>query len=82
LILDDYEVLTGYPLAAEWQALNGRLPARQRLVPKVPFVAGGEFEIGNLYALDSVEGMCLRASLAVQIRDLPDGAKFRFTVRD
>lgn len=82
LLLDDYEVLTGCPLAAEWQALHGRLLARQRLLPKMPFVAGGGFEIGNLYPLDSVEGMRFRASLAIQIRDLPDGAKIRFTIRE
>jgi hypothetical protein len=82
LLLDDYEFLTGYPVAAEWQALHGRLPARTRLVPKKPFVVGGDYVVGNLYALDAVEGMRFCASLAVQIRDLPDGTKVRFTIRE
>lgn len=78
VVLRDFEILTGYPLAAEWQAGHGRLPARRRLLPKVPFVAGGAFAVENLHELDSVEGMRFRATLALQIRDLPDGTKIRF----
>jgi hypothetical protein len=51
-------------------------------LPKKSFVVGGEFEIGNLYDLDEVEGMRFRASLAIQIRDLPNGAKVRFTIHE
>lgn len=81
-LLRDYEVLTGYPLAHQWQKQNGRLPVGKRLVPKVPFVLGGEFTLDNLRLIDAVEGMRLRADLAVQIKDLPDGAQIRFGVAD
>jgi outer membrane protein assembly factor BamB len=81
-ILDDYEVLTGYPLAHAWQSLHGRLVPGQRLMPKQPFVLGGEFTVENLYALDAVDGMRLRAGLAMQLRDLPDGAKVQWRVVD
>lgn len=82
LILKDYEVLTGYPLAHEWQLANGRLATGMRLVPKVPFVLGGQFTISNLYVLDSLESMRLRANLATQIRDLPDGAQIKWKIVD
>lgn len=81
-ILTDYEVLTGYPLAHEWQSANERLPAGSRLAPKVPFVLGGEFSASNLYALDAAESMRLRAGLATQIRDLPDGAQIKWKIVD
>mgnify|MGYP005864705379 CR=1 FL=1 len=81
-IVGDYEVLTGYPLAHQWQEQNGPLPANKRLLPKVPFVAGGEFELGNLYLADAVEGMKFRAYIANQIKNLPDGAQIRFDVVD
>jgi hypothetical protein len=77
-ILHDYAFLTGHPLAHEWQRVNGKIASGVRLVPKQPFVAGGEFSIENLYPLDAVSAMRLRASIAVQIQDLPDGAKIRF----
>jgi hypothetical protein len=80
VILADYEVLTGYPLAHEWQNLKGRLSPGERLVPKIPFVAGGEFSIENLYLLDSVKAMQSRANLAVQIKDVPDGQAIRLKV--
>lgn len=81
-VLADYNVLTGYPLAQAWQRENGPLPIGMRLIPKTPFVAGGAFELENLYALDSVKAMQFRATLATQIRDLPDGATIRWNVVD
>ena len=77
-IVSDYEVLTGYPLAHQWQEQNGQLPAKKRLLPKLPFVAGGEFVLDNLYLADAVEGMRFRADIANQIKDLPDGAQIKF----
>ncbi|WP_238346708.1 SMI1/KNR4 family protein [Pseudomonas viciae] len=79
-ILVDFDVLTGHPLAHQWQKQNGQLPAGKRLLPKVPFVLGGEFVLDNLYLADAVEGMKLRADIASQIRDLPDGAQIKFNV--
>lgn len=79
-VLADYEMLTGYPLAHEWQARHGALAEGQRLLPKLPFVTGGGFDIDNLYAADAVEGMRARGNLAVQIRDLPDGASISYRI--
>jgi hypothetical protein len=74
LVLADYEVLTGYPLAHAWQLENGPLPAGARLVPKVPFSLGGQFDIPNLYALEVGQSMLLRASWARQLCSVPDGS--------
>ena len=79
-VLGDYEMLTGYPIAHEWQVRHGALVEGQRLVPKQPFVTGGAFDVDNLYAADAIEGMRARGNLAVQIRDLPDGAKISYRI--
>ena len=81
-IIEDYNALTGYPLAHEWQQNNGVLPSNKRLLPRIPFVAGGEFTLENLYLGSSVEGMQFRASIANQIKDLPDGAQIQLNVVD
>jgi hypothetical protein len=81
-LLADYEVLTGHPLAHAWQSQRGPLPPGKRLVPGIPFVCGGEFELNNLLLLDAVKGMHVRANLARQIRDLPDGARIEFKIVD
>lgn len=73
-IVEDYRVRTGWPLAREWQLQYGAIEPGQRLLPKKPFVLGGEFALGNLYKLNEVEGMLFRASIAVQLRDCPDGS--------
>jgi hypothetical protein len=81
-ILLEHEVLTGTELARQWQEANGALPPGKRLAPKVPFVAGGEYEVKNLYAAEPVEAMRFRANLARQIKDLPEGARIQFKVTD
>jgi hypothetical protein len=79
-MMEDYEDLSGYPLAHRWQELNGPITPGSRLVPKIPFVLGGEFNVDNLHELDAVKGMRWRGDLAVQIRDLPDGASIELKV--
>jgi hypothetical protein len=81
-ILEDLEFLTGYPVAHAWQESNGALQAGARLVPRIPFVTGGKYEIANFYQLETVKAMRLRANLATQIRDLPDGADITWKITD
>jgi hypothetical protein len=81
-VLADFRVLTGQPLAHEWQLAHGPLAWGQRLAPRTPFVLGGDFVLENLYAANQIELMRFRGYLALQIKDLPDGAKVKLTVTD
>ncbi|MGH7953647.1 MAG: SMI1/KNR4 family protein, partial [Limisphaerales bacterium] len=80
LICKDYEVLTGYPLARAWQLKHGALPIGKRLIAKLPFVLGGEYNVNNLAAIDAQRGMLIRANLAEQIKHEPDGSKIQFKI--
>ena len=80
LVRDEYEVLTGYPLAHEWQASHVPIKVNHRLCPVIPFVAGGEFSIENLREVEARQGMRLRGDLALQIANLPDGATIDFKI--
>jgi hypothetical protein len=79
-MLDEHEDLSGFPLAHRWQERNGAIVPGSRLVPKIPFVLGGEFAVDNLHSIQAVKGMRWRGDLAVQIRDLPDGASIELKV--
>lgn len=79
-IIQNYEVETGFPLAHSWQEIHGILPLKHRLLPKIPFVLGGEYSLENLFLTEAVEGMKFRANLALQIRDLPDDANINFKI--
>lgn len=79
-ILSDYEYETGYVLAHEWQEQHGPLAKGKQLLPKVPFVLGGAYEVENLYAADALKAMEFRADLWRQIRDLPDGAEVKLKI--
>jgi hypothetical protein len=72
LLSDDY--WTGWSLAHQWQMQNGPLEPGHRLLPKLPFVLGGQFTAENLYSVAAAEGMNYRAGIALQIRGVPDGA--------
>lgn len=80
VILSNYRKETGWPLAHEWQEKNGRLPLGKRLMPKTPFFLGGEYKIENLWAGNPLEGMRFKADLAMQTRNLPDGAKVKLKI--
>lgn len=73
-VLKDYEVVTGYKIAHEWQSRNGKIPSGKRLIPKIPFVVGGEFSIANLYLDGSIAGMIIRSEIAKKINGKKDGS--------
>ena len=79
VILSNHEVETGWPLAHGWLAKNGPLTPGKRLMPKTPFFLGGEYKVDNLWAGDPLEGMRFKANLAIQTRDLPEGAKVKLS---
>lgn len=69
----DIDVQTGRPVILRWQAKYSVLDYGEHLLPKVPFVLGGGYEIDQLYTMQEVKSMRWRASLAVQLRGLSDG---------
>lgn len=81
-VMGDYAAVTGYPLAHDWQVAHGPLPPGKRLVPRIPFVCGGEFAIENLGLMSDVQSMRFRGLLASQLLDLPEGAQIEFEITD
>lgn len=76
-LLEDDRVLTGWPLGHEWQMKHGPIPIGRRLMPGRLFVLGGEFEVGNLAAVDAIEAMLLRGTIAVQLDGVPEKTQVR-----
>jgi hypothetical protein len=80
LFLADWRGFSGYELSHAWQVRNRPLAEGERLIPKVPFVLGGKYDVGNLYAGDIIDAMRFRASLARQVANFPDGTLVRIRV--
>lgn len=78
LVMAEYRELLLWPLAHEWQVLHGPLLPGTRLVPKIPFVLGGEYTVANLYAAECGRALRFYGHIATQIHDLPDGSKIEF----
>lgn len=81
-VLADCDYLTGHGLAHQWQERHGRLPEGSRLIPKVPFVLQGEFDVSNLVAKSELEAITIRAQLASQLHGLKDGETIAFEITD
>ena len=67
-------------MAHEWQAKNGPLQMGERLLPKIPFFMGGEYNIENLWAGNPLEGTRVKGDLATQTRHLPSGSKVKLNI--
>lgn len=76
-LLENYEEDTAWPLAHVWQMSNGVLAPNMRLLPRVPFVLGGEYVVDNLVAVECHQVMEYWGSLYEAIRDVPDGQSVR-----
>lgn len=72
-LIERYGYWTGFPLAWEWQENNGPLPRGQRLFPRRPFVLGGDFEVGNLWAGSTDDNVGFYGYVARHVHDVPDG---------
>ncbi|MGZ7060584.1 MAG: SMI1/KNR4 family protein [Candidatus Angelobacter sp.] len=80
-IMAEYKFETGFPLAHEWQEKNGPLRHGQRLMPKIPFIMGGEYSIDNLWAGNALEGMRFKGDLALQTMHVPEGGDVKLSFR-
>jgi hypothetical protein len=79
-VVADCDFMTGKSLAFQWKERRGLLPKGQRLIPKIPFVCGGEFHIDNLYPMEQCKGMQFRGSFAKQIANVKDGEQIVFKI--
>jgi len=67
-----------HSLVAEAQAKVGPLGPGRKYCLKVPGLLGGEYGGDNLASISLVELVNASGSIALQIKDLPDGSQVRF----
>ena len=79
MVLGDYNYETGYLAAHDWQLRNAPLDPGYRLLPKVPFILGGEYSCENLTSWPMEDAMSQYSALHDQVKSVPDGE--RLTVR-
>lgn len=80
ILTPDYNHYTGVNIAKKWRQEHS-LFWNERLVPKIPFVIGGEYDIVNLYASEYPKYVETNANIAKQIFNLPDGTNIKLTIK-
>jgi hypothetical protein len=76
--LDDYRVVTGHPVMHDWQTRHGAIPRGRRLLPRIPFVLGGSFEVANMVLVGDEAAMRYWASFAHSTHGLANGERVVF----
>ena len=79
-ILLDYNFITGYSVARDWQAVYGALGGRERLFPRKFFIFGGDYVLDNLVKLDSLRAMENYGNIARQIGSVADGSNVKLLI--
>jgi hypothetical protein len=80
-ILSDYNYFTGYSLAHEWQ-LKHILNDDERLNSKQPFILGGEYNINNLFALNTIKIIEYKLNIGIQLLDVKDGDNVNIVIEN
>lgn len=73
LVLKEPAFLVGSELGRAWQQLHGPLAPLERLVPRRPFVLGGDYEVSNLVRCPLRRALALYGSLCEQLTGAADG---------
>jgi hypothetical protein len=81
-LLNDVEFLTGAPVLSAWEQEHGALEPGHRLIPKRPFIFGGEFRADNMVAKEDTTGMRIRAEFWRSTKNLPDGTSVALRLVD
>lgn len=81
-LLRDCNYLTGHGIAHEWQERRGRLANGMRLIPKIPFILQGEFDVSNLVAKPELDAIIIRSQLASKLSGLKNGETINFAITD
>lgn len=76
--IEDWEMLNLVKIAKE---TVGKLNEGEKYCLKLPGVLGGEYKLENIGKVSQLEQIRFSGDLAKQIKDLPDGTKFKLTVK-
>jgi hypothetical protein len=79
VVYERLEYFTGINALKAW-LLNNQFDFNQRLCPKVPFIMGGEFKVGNLYAGRFPDFIKAYANIARQVYNLPEGTEVKLNI--
>lgn len=72
-LLLNYNYYTGYTLAKEWMNINGGLSFDKILMPRIPFILGGEYSVQNLVLYSRNDGFKKKMNLCKKISCFNDG---------
>ena len=76
-LLDDPDGHGTASLALAWQRSHRALEPKERLIPRLLLVAGGDLALTNLMAAESDRAMRIRGPIAKQVHELPPGTTVR-----
>jgi hypothetical protein len=80
VIIEKSNYYSGESILLDWENVLSPIELNQRLVPRTPFVIGGEYSPKNMLAVDCIKTINYNASIARQIYNVPDGTLIELKV--
>lgn len=77
VLMSDIEYYSGINTIISWEKKNSTINFNERLSPKLPFVAGGEYEIENLYVSPFPNYIFSNANIANQVYNLAESTPIK-----
>ncbi|HEX7154164.1 MAG TPA: hypothetical protein VF618_21935 [Thermoanaerobaculia bacterium] len=68
-----FEHFTRFGVVHRWQTAFGPIPDGVHLVPRLPVVRGGSYDVANFLLTDAVTSLRMRARLAITVDQAADG---------
>ncbi|QPB41637.1 hypothetical protein [Rodentibacter haemolyticus] len=79
-LIINYNYYTGYSIAKQWMETQSVVSFNDVLMPKIPFILGGEYSINNLYMSNIYESIQLKQYIYNKTKESEDGEKIKLTL--
>lgn len=66
----------------EWESRNGKILLGEKLIPSIPFIIGGDYELDNFIKCTELEAMRYYSQYAKTLYKLPDGNVVKLKIVD
>jgi hypothetical protein len=80
LVMENRNYYSGFSVAQEWGKVHADEPltGAYHLSPVTLFVCNGGYEIDNFFRIEAEQNLCVKAQIARQLKDVPDGTQIKF----
>ncbi|QLB12915.1 hypothetical protein EV697_102415 [Bisgaardia hudsonensis] len=78
-LFSDFNYFSAYSIGITWQRYYRKIGFDEVLMPKIPFVLGGDYDVNNLYLSTINKGLRIKNELYNKVKNINDGERVVFS---